>query len=50
MATFGKRTHIPGVTASHSAVPRPWLTWILAILLVSIIGGAALVLAPRLIG
>ncbi len=48
MTTFGKRTRIPGVTTAQSAVPRPWLAWVLAVLLVCMLGAGALVVLPRL--
>jgi hypothetical protein len=49
MATFGRRTNLPNVTAAHSAVRKPWLTWLLAGLLACAIGAGALFALPRLL-
>jgi hypothetical protein len=49
MATFGRRTNLPNVTVAHSAVRKPWLTWLLAGLLVCAIGALSLTSLPGLL-
>lgn len=50
MATFGRRTHYPGVVVSEHSTPRnPWLTRIIAALVACAIGAGAFALLPAIV-